>query len=85
MALIGNTFTTYSAIGLREDLGDIIYNISPTETPFMTSIAREKATAVYHEWQTDGLEAPNVNNAHIQGDDLTSFSAVVPTVRLGNY
>jgi hypothetical protein len=49
MALLGNTFTTYSAVGLREDLSDIIYNISPTETPFMTSIARVKATAVYHK------------------------------------
>jgi hypothetical protein len=85
MALITNTFTTYSAIGLREDLSDIIYNISPTETPFMTAIAREKATAVYHEWQTDALETPNANNAQIQGDDISTFDAVVPTVRLGNY
>ena len=85
MALITNTFTTYSAIGLREDLSDIIYNISPTETPFMTAIAREKSTAIFHEWQTDALETPNGNNAKIQGDDISSFDAVVPTVRLGNY
>lgn len=85
MALISNTFTTYSAIGLREDLSDIIYNISPTETPFMTSIAREKATAVYHEWQTDTLETVNTGNAQIQGDDISVYDAVVPTVRLGNY
>jgi len=85
MALLTNTFTTYSAIGLREDLSDIIYNISPTETPFMTAIAREKATAVYHEWQTDVLETPNGANAQIQGDDISAFDAVVPTVRRGNY
>jgi hypothetical protein len=85
MAFIGNTFTTFDAKGLREDLSDIIYNISPTETPFMTGIAREKATAVYHEWQTDALEPPNGANAQIQGDDISVFDAVVPTVRLGNY
>jgi len=85
MALIPNTFTTYSAIGLREDLTDIIYNISPTETPFMTGVARGKATAVLHEWQTDALEPPNGANAQIQGDDISAFDAVVPTVRLGNY
>lgn len=85
MALITNTFTTYTAVGLREDLSDIIYNISPTETPFMTAIAREKATAVYHEWQTDVLEAPNTGNAQIQGDDISTYDPVVPTVRLGNY
>lgn len=85
MAFIGNTFTTFDARGLREDLSDIIYNISPTETPFMTAIAREKATAVYHEWQTDALETPNGANAQIQGDDISAYDAVVPTVRLGNY
>src|SRR5215831_10688462 len=51
----------------------------------MTSIAREKATAVYHEWQTDALETPNGNNAQIQGDDISTFDPVIPTVRLGNY
>jgi hypothetical protein len=85
MALITNTFTTYSAVGLREDLTDVVYNISPTETPFMTGIARGKAMAVFHEWQTDALEAPNGANAQIQGDDISAFDAVVPTVRLGNY
>lgn len=85
MAFVTNTFTTFDAKGLREDLSDIIYNISPTETPFMTAIAREKATAVYHEWQTDALEAPNGANAQIQGDDISTFDPVVPTVRLGNY
>ena len=49
MALITNTFTTYTAVGIREDLSDIIYNISPTETPYMTGIAREKATAIFHK------------------------------------
>jgi hypothetical protein len=85
MAFVGNTFTTFDAKGLREDLSDIIYNISPTETPFMTGIAREKATAVYHEWQTDALEPPNGANAQIQGDDISTFDPVIPTVRLGNY
>lgn len=85
MAFVGNTFTTFDAKGLREDLSDIIYNISPTETPFMAGIAREKATAVFHEWQTDVLETPNGNNAQIQGDDISAYDAVVPTVRLGNY
>lgn len=85
MALITNTFTTYSAVGLREDLSDIIYNISPTETPFMTAIAREKSTAVYHEWQTDVIQSPDTTNAQIQGDDISTYDAVVPTTRLGNY
>ena len=78
------TFTAHSAIGLREDLTDIIYDISPTETPFMSSIGKTKATAVYHEWQTDSLAAATTGNAAIEGADATS-ATLSPTVRLGNY
>jgi hypothetical protein len=78
------TFTAHSAIGQREDLTDIIYDISPTETPFMSSIGKTKATAVYHEWQTDSLAAATTANAAIEGADATS-ATLSPTVRLGNY
>jgi hypothetical protein len=78
------TFTAHTAIGQREDLTDIIYDISPTETPFMSSIGKTKATAVYHEWQTDSLAAATTGNAAIEGADATS-ATLSPTVRLGNY
>ena len=78
------TFTAHTAIGQREDLTDIIYDISPTETPFMSSIGKTKATAVYHEWQTDSLAAATTANAAIEGADASS-ATLSPTVRLGNY
>jgi hypothetical protein len=78
------TFTAHTAIGQREDLTDIIYDISPTETPFMSSVGKTKATAVYHEWQTDSLAAATTGNAAIEGADATS-ATLSPTVRLGNY
>ena len=86
MAIVSNTYLTFSAIGNREDISDTIYNISPTDTPFQASIAKVKAEATLHEWQTDVL-ASAAANAVIQGDDTTSsytFSAVTPTTRLGN-
>jgi hypothetical protein len=83
MALPTNTFATYEAIGNREDLSDVIYRIDPTDTPFMTGIEREKATAVNHEWQTQALAAADTANAVLEGDDATT-DAVTPTVRLGN-
>jgi hypothetical protein len=83
MALPTNTFATYEAIGNREDLSDVIYRIDPTDTPFMTAIEREKATAVNHEWQTQALAAADTANAVLEGDDATT-DAVTPTVRLGN-
>jgi len=55
MAQPANTFDTYDAKGNREDLSNIIYSISPTDTPFMTMAARSTADATYKEWQTDAL------------------------------
>lgn len=77
------TYQTYTAIGQREDLIDTIYNISPTETPFMSSIGRTNATARYHEWQTDSLAAVNLSNAAIEGANA-SDATIAPTTRVGN-
>lgn len=83
MAVEAATFTTYDAVGNREDLSDVIYRIDPTDTPFMTACEREKATAVAHEWQTQALAAVDTANAKLEGDDAVTV-AVTPTVRLGN-
>jgi hypothetical protein len=77
-------YNAYDAVGQREDLTDVIYNISPTETPFMSSIGKTKATAVYHEWQTDSLAAATTANAAVEGADA-SDATLSPTTRLGNY
>jgi len=78
------TFTAHTAIGQREDLIDVIYDISPTETPILSTLARTKATAVFHEWQTDILAAATAANAAVEGAD-PSAATISPTVRLGNY
>lgn len=83
MAIATNAYLTYSAVGNREDLSDVIYNISPEETPFINSIGKGKADAKFHEWQTDAL-ASAATNAQLEGDDSPSATAVTPTVRVGN-
>ena len=83
MAAPAGTFKTYEAIGNREDLANMIYDISPTETPLMSNIARGKASNTKPEWQTDVLATAVSTNAVIEGDDATTNSAV-PTVRLAN-
>jgi hypothetical protein len=85
MAIVANTFTRYSAIGIREDLSNVIYNISPEETPFISNIGRESVKNTYYEWQTDSLAAASAANAALEGDDVSSFAAVSPTARVGNY
>lgn len=76
-------FQTHQAVGNNEDLEDVIYSISPTETPFMTMAGRVDASAVLHEWQTDAL-ASAASNRQIEGDDASGGTSV-PTSRLGNY
>jgi len=77
------TYQTYQAIGNREDLVDIIYSISPTETPFMSGIAKTKATNTLHEWQTDAL-ADVAANAAVEGAAI-SYATLTPSVKETNY
>ena len=83
MAQPTNTFDTYDSVGEREDLSDVIYNISPTDTPFLSSAAKTSASAVLHEWQTDSLAAASTSNAVIEGDEAT-LDAATATTRLSN-
>jgi hypothetical protein len=77
------TFQTYQAIGNREDLSEMIFNISPTETPFQSMAKRAKATSKLHEWQTDSLRTASAANQQVEGD-TPGNTTVVPTVRLFN-
>jgi len=88
------TFTSKDAIGaenlaartsnIREDLANVIYDISPVETPFISAIKKTTASNIYHEWLTDSLAAPNTNNAQVFGADPTS-ATLTPRTRVGNY
>lgn len=84
MTLATSAFTTYAAVGNREDLSDAIYRIDPTDTPFYSGIEREKASAVKHEWQTQALAAAINSNYVLEGDDAPTADAATATVRLDN-
>ena len=76
-------YDRYTAIGAREDLTDVIYDISPTDTPIMSTIGKTKATSVTHEWQTDSLAAATTANALVEGASA-SEGPITPTTRLAN-
>ena len=84
MAQISQTFETYDAVGNREELADKIYQITPEETPFVSLIGRKNVASVHPEWQTDTLNAIDLNNNQPEGNDWT-YDAVAPTARVGNY
>ena len=83
MAVPTGTFKTYEAVGNREDLANMIYDISPTETPLVSNIGRGSCSSTKTEWQTDVLETATVGNKVLEGDDATTDTAVA-TVRLAN-
>ena len=80
MAVPGNTVVSSSRTNKREDLSNVIADISPTETPVLTLIKSGSATARYHEWLTDSLANASLNK-HEDGDnDAADVSSA--TVRL---
>lgn len=84
MGLVSGTATRYDMNGLREELSDIIYDISPTETPFISGASREDVDQTLFEWQTDALASADTGNAQLEGDEA-SFSTPAATTRVGNY
>jgi len=69
----------------REDLTNLISMISREDTAFMSSIGKNKAKAILHEWQTDELRAP-AGNAQAEGSDFDDLSEGTQNrTRLGNY
>ena len=83
MAVPASTRLTFNAIGIREDLSNIIYNISPTDTPFLNGCGRGSCDNTLFEWQTDELATPAANR-QLEGDDYASTAATEPR-RLTNH
>ena len=83
MAAPANTRETYGAIGIREDLSNIIYNISPMDTPYLNSAGRGSCDNTTFEWQTDELKVV-ASNRQEEGNDYTATAATEPR-RLTNF
>ena len=82
MAKVTNAFDTYSASADRESLSNVIYNISPQQTPFMSSIGKNNVSNVVFDWQTESL--PTASGAgQLEGFEL-SRSAATATTRVSN-
>ena len=80
MAQPTNTFDTYDAVGIREDLSDVVKNISPWETPFYSGIrSGEKANSTLVEWEVDELSSVDASNQVIEGDEATLDAISAPS------
>lgn len=59
---------TFEAWGNAEDISPIIINITPDKTPFLSSMAQDKAYATAYSWATEELAPPQMN-AHLEKED----------------
>ena len=85
MAIITNTFTSFDAKGIREQLSDVISSISPEEVPLQSNVGSVNVSNTYFEWQTDSLNSTD-KTARADGDDVgTTYDATTATTRVGNY
>ena len=84
MASVTNAKTYNAVNSMREDLSNIIYDISPTSTPFTSNTGRDSADSTYFEWQTDVLAAADGSNAALEGA-AAGDADFVATNRVANY
>ena len=82
MAKVTNAFDTYTATADREQLSNVIYNISPQSTPFMSSIGKNNIKNVVFDWQTETLPTAS-GSGQLEGFEL-SRAAATATTRVSN-
>ena len=85
MGVTANTNETYDVSTIREDLQDALISISPTETPFMSSVGRRNVTNTYFEWPVIELAAASTSNVVIEGEAAPGNDAPTNAIRLANY
>ena len=71
MAKITNAFDSYEAKGQREDLSDVIYNISPEETPFVSMAGKRSVSNTLFEHQTESLPAVSTTG-RVEGETIAA-------------
>ena len=83
MPTVSGTLKTFDQVGKREDVEDIIYDISPTTTPMLSSIGSSTASATLHQWLQDELAAVGTNAA-VEGADAGTASTITQVVKTAN-
>lgn len=83
MTITSNAVVSTTVVGKREDFSDVIYNVDPFDTPFMSAVGRGSAKNVQFDWQMDKLAAPG-DNAVLEGDESLEGESYNDTDRLSN-
>jgi hypothetical protein len=79
----GATTSTIQAATNLEDISKILWDVSPADTPLLSAMGRNKATATNHDWPTQELKAA-AHLAAVEGEDAVPVVRD-PRVRLSNH
>lgn len=79
---MGTQFTSYDVVGKKEDVSNIISNITPTKAPFTSLTKSESVHNTLFQWQEDKLRDAAANKAK-EGFTATP-TARTPTVMRDN-
>ena len=85
MAVTASTNETYNVSTIKEDIHAALISISPTETPFMSSIGTKQISNTYFEWAAVDLAAVSTTNRVIEGENAPANDAPTNALRLANY
>jgi len=77
------TYTSYNQVGLKENVDDLISNISPFATPMQAMIKNEKVNARTFSFLEDSL-ADSMVNAQVEGSDASMMTLTDATERTNN-
>lgn len=72
---------TFNDKSIREDLLDIISDVSPDENPLSTMLKTSTASQNTHEWLEDYISRPSSNTGTIEGSDATFSDLTQPSRR----
>lgn len=85
MALPTGAVQTFAMVGIREELSDVITNISPMDVPFYSMCRKGKTKSRSPEWLKDSLQAAAPTNKVVEGYDADTGDTMYQPTRLKNY
>ncbi len=70
---------TYNDASRREDLMDVLADVSPDETPLLTLFGTSTARGTLHEWLNYNISRPTSVSADYEGADTTFADLTAPS------
>jgi len=70
---------TYQDTGRREDLLDVLGDVSPDETPILTLLGTSTAKGTLHEWMKWNVSRPTTVTAVVEGADASFADLSMPS------